>query len=51
MCTRNTYNMARNTYTWVRVIERNISDMQDDINNIREYMEGKGGDYEDEDMD
>ncbi|MFS7951223.1 hypothetical protein Hanom_Chr07g00592381 [Helianthus anomalus] len=51
MCTRNTYNMARNTYTRVRVIERNISDMQDDINNIREYMAGQGGDDEYEDMD
>ncbi|MFS7918584.1 hypothetical protein Hanom_Chr03g00202881 [Helianthus anomalus] len=27
MCTRNTYNMASNTYTRVGVIERNISNM------------------------
>ncbi|KAF5797151.1 hypothetical protein HanXRQr2_Chr08g0360301 [Helianthus annuus] len=53
MCTRNTYNMAGNTYTRVGAIERNISDIQDDIGNIREYMAGHGGgdDDEDEDMD
>ena len=53
MCTRNTYNMASNMYTWVGAIERNISDIQDDIGNIREYMAGHGGggDDEDEDMD
>ncbi|MFS7968897.1 hypothetical protein Hanom_Chr09g00802881 [Helianthus anomalus] len=27
MCTRNTYNMESNTYTRVRAMERNISDM------------------------
>ncbi|MFS7963389.1 hypothetical protein Hanom_Chr13g01209931 [Helianthus anomalus] len=51
LCTRNTYNMASNTYTWVGAIERNIFDMQDDIGNIREYMANQGGDDEDEDMD
>ena len=51
MCTRNTYNMASNTYARVGVIERNISDMQYDIGNILEYMVGHGGDDEDEDMD
>ncbi|MFS7955537.1 hypothetical protein Hanom_Chr07g00643841 [Helianthus anomalus] len=51
MCICNTYNMARNTYTRVGVIERNISDMQDDISNIQEYMAGQGGDDEDEDDD
>ncbi|MFS7904346.1 hypothetical protein Hanom_Chr01g00034981 [Helianthus anomalus] len=51
MCTRNTYNMASNTYTRVRAMERNISDMQDDISNIWEYMAGQGGEDEDADMD
>ncbi|KAJ0716114.1 hypothetical protein HanPI659440_Chr13g0509101 [Helianthus annuus] len=51
MCTRNTYNMASNTYARVGVIERNISDMQDDIGNIREYMACHGGDDDDEDED
>ncbi|MFS7981275.1 hypothetical protein Hanom_Chr10g00949061 [Helianthus anomalus] len=53
MCTRNTYNLASNTYARVGAIERNISDMQDDIGNIREYMggNGRGDDDEDEDMD
>ncbi|MFS7937302.1 hypothetical protein Hanom_Chr05g00426011 [Helianthus anomalus] len=40
MCTRNTYNMESNTYTRVGFIERNISEIQDDIDNIREYMAG-----------
>ena len=51
MCTRNTYNMASNTYARVGVIERNISDMQDDIGNIWEYMAGHGGEDDDEDKD
>ncbi|MFS7936656.1 hypothetical protein Hanom_Chr05g00418341 [Helianthus anomalus] len=51
MCTRNTYHMASNRYTRVQAMERNISDMQDDIGNIREYLAGQGGDDEDEDMD
>ncbi|MFS8007766.1 hypothetical protein Hanom_Chr14g01264911 [Helianthus anomalus] len=49
MCTQNTYNMASNMYTRVVVIERNISDMQDNINNIREYMADQGGDDDDDD--
>ena len=52
MCTRNTYNMASNTSARVRAIERNISYIQDDIGNIREYIAGHGGGGdEDEDMD
>ncbi|KAJ0936762.1 hypothetical protein HanRHA438_Chr03g0134741 [Helianthus annuus] len=55
MCTKNTYNLANNTYNRVRAIERNISDIQDDIGSIREYMaeHGGGGDEEgsDDDMD
>ncbi|KAM0003288.1 hypothetical protein Hdeb2414_s0289g00858601 [Helianthus debilis subsp. tardiflorus] len=53
MCTRNTYNLANNTYNRVGAIERNISDIQDDIGSIREYMAGHrgGGDDDDEDMD
>ncbi|KAM0056487.1 hypothetical protein Hdeb2414_s0006g00218931 [Helianthus debilis subsp. tardiflorus] len=53
MCTRNTYNLASNTYTRVGTIERNISDKPDDIGSILEYMawHGGGGDDEDEDMD
>ncbi|MFS7997361.1 hypothetical protein Hanom_Chr12g01140881 [Helianthus anomalus] len=49
MCTRNTYNMASNTYARVGVIERNICDMQDDIGNIQEYMAAQGGDDDDDD--
>ncbi|KAJ0540274.1 hypothetical protein HanHA300_Chr08g0296381 [Helianthus annuus] len=53
MCTRNTYNLANNTYHRVGAIERNINDIQDDIGSIREYMagHGDGGDDSDEDMD
>ncbi|XP_021991691.1 transcription initiation factor IIE subunit alpha-like [Helianthus annuus] len=51
MCTRNTYNMVSNAYVRVGVIERNISDMQDDIGNIREYMAGQGGNDDDDDDD
>ncbi|KAM0057368.1 hypothetical protein Hdeb2414_s0005g00157391 [Helianthus debilis subsp. tardiflorus] len=51
LCTLNTYNMASNTYTRVRAMERNISKMQDDISHIREHMVYRGGDDEDEDMD
>ncbi|KAM0013005.1 hypothetical protein Hdeb2414_s0046g00747361 [Helianthus debilis subsp. tardiflorus] len=53
MCTKNTYNFANNTYHRVGAIERNITDIQDDIGSIREYMAGHGGggDDSDEDMD
>ncbi|KAJ0692972.1 hypothetical protein HanPI659440_Chr15g0591951 [Helianthus annuus] len=53
MCTRNTYNLANNTYHRVGAIERNINDIQDDIGSIREYMagHGDGGDDSGEDMD
>ncbi|KAJ0780807.1 hypothetical protein HanPI659440_Chr06g0241971 [Helianthus annuus] len=53
MCTRNTYNLANNTYHRVGAIERNINDIQDDIGSIREYMagQGNGGDDSDENMD
>ncbi|KAF5818608.1 hypothetical protein HanXRQr2_Chr02g0067971 [Helianthus annuus] len=51
MCTRKTYNIASNTYTRVGEIERNISDIQDDIGNIQEYMAGHGGGGDDEDKD
>ena len=53
MCTRNTYNLANNTNHRVGAIERNITDIQDDIGSIREYMvgHGEGGDDSDEDMD
>ncbi|KAJ0897938.1 hypothetical protein HanRHA438_Chr08g0351231 [Helianthus annuus] len=53
MCTRNTYNLANNTYHRVGAIERNINDIQDDIGSIREYMagQGDGGDDSGEDMD
>ncbi|KAJ0940078.1 hypothetical protein HanRHA438_Chr02g0079241 [Helianthus annuus] len=44
LCTRNTYNMASNMYARVGIIERNISEIQDD-------MAGQGGDDEDDDMD
>ena len=53
MCTRNTYNLANNTYHRVGAIERNINDIQDDIGSIREYMarQGGGGEDSDEDME
>ncbi|KAJ0806227.1 hypothetical protein HanPI659440_Chr02g0087181 [Helianthus annuus] len=51
MCTRNTYNLANNTYHRVGAIERNINDIQDDISSIREYMAGHGGGGEDSDED
>ncbi|MFS7940160.1 hypothetical protein Hanom_Chr05g00460381 [Helianthus anomalus] len=51
LCTRNTYNMASNTYTRVGAMERNIFEMQDDNSHIREHMVYRGGDDEDEDMD
>ena len=53
MCTRNTYNLANNTYHRVDAIERNINYIQDDIGSIREYMsgQGNGGDDSDEDME
>ena len=51
MCTRNTYNLANNTYHRIRAIERNITDIQDDIGSIREYMAGHGGGGEDNDED
>ncbi|MFS8002430.1 hypothetical protein Hanom_Chr13g01202001 [Helianthus anomalus] len=51
LCTRNTYNMANDTYTQVGAIERNISDIQDGIGHIQEHMVFRGGDADDEDMD
>ncbi|MFS7974116.1 hypothetical protein Hanom_Chr09g00864781 [Helianthus anomalus] len=51
MCSWNTYKLANNTYTRVGAIERNISEIQDDIGSIREYMAGHGGGFEKEDSD
>ena len=53
MCTRNTYNLANNTYHRVGAIERSVNDIQDDIGSIREYMARYGGegDGSDEDME
>ncbi|MFS7986949.1 hypothetical protein Hanom_Chr11g01016251 [Helianthus anomalus] len=51
LCTRNTYKMASNTYILVGAMERNISDLQDDISHIWEHMVYRGGDDEDKDID
>ncbi|MFS7976698.1 hypothetical protein Hanom_Chr10g00895471 [Helianthus anomalus] len=52
LCTRNTYNMASNTFTRIGSVERAVFAMQDDITYIRDHMvyRGEEGD-EDEHMD
>ncbi|MFS7892301.1 hypothetical protein Hanom_Chr00s000569g01649941 [Helianthus anomalus] len=52
LCTRNTYNMASNTFTWIGSVERTVSAMQDDITYIRGHLVYRGEDGDDdEDMD
>ncbi|KAJ0517866.1 hypothetical protein HanHA89_Chr11g0430611 [Helianthus annuus] len=52
LCTRNTYDMASNTFTRVGSVERTVSAMQDDITYIRDHMAYRGEeDDDDEDMD
>ncbi|KAF5765971.1 hypothetical protein HanXRQr2_Chr15g0709851 [Helianthus annuus] len=52
LSTRNTYNMASNTYTRIRAVERSVATMQDDITYIREHMAHPGEEGNDnEDMD
>ncbi|MFS8002492.1 hypothetical protein Hanom_Chr13g01202691 [Helianthus anomalus] len=51
LCTRNTYNMASNTFTRVGAMERSISTIQENIIYIREHMVYQGEEDEDGDMD